>query len=775
MKSSTTFVLAAVFASGFVLALAPNLYAQSAQPVSSALNQGLAKQFPELASGYIDLNGNGKVDQDSDLNEVVAESRVKDGQLQAQEILDFIIDNWRFLPLEKLRAVRTAVKSSSGAINELIAIDFAGSLDNAISRREEMGDTLYLTPSAYKDAMEKISAIISAMTVAYKKEGAKSESDFVTNRDALFGMIEKGYPLPDDLPEEERATLSTAMLNTVMKEQKANPAKARTAIKTLGRLGSAQAGLSSEAPPYLMGLIENTDYQIEAIKALGSIGYKQAIPMLSMQIKSSQVSEVRKASLQALGAIGGGDGLDAILDLLKPANRAELPPDFLISIAQALAGIAKKGNADSRVQLALKDLSGSDNPQVRRAATEGLGAFVTPQASETLLAVLNSDKDAAVRTQAVAALGKQKSEAIAPALMKVLREKDLDPALEIAAINALGDMAAGSQAVTILVDDLAKKDSGVRAAALSALLKLYPANQAPVAGALTRSLTASQDEAFLVEGTGLLAVIAEPSTIPALLTLMQKPLPAVKRNVAWAFYKIRSSSNPRVIDELQKLITNESEPISVRVNAVRAVGAIGYDSPQINLWQSLVTTAQMRGERYASLRYYAVWALGRVGAGKPQAMAALSRIASRDADPELRKQAVIALRDIALPNDAAIAALSASYSKEEDPELKTLIIEALADMGADAGAGLAGDLIASKAPLDLKRRVLSALAQSPDEASAAVLIDASRESELQAFAEALLEGYPSSFMASLVARRLRSETDKEAISVLQSLDARLSQ
>jgi hypothetical protein len=329
--------------------------------------------------------------------------------------------------------------------------------------------------------------------------------------------------------------------------------------------------------------------------------------------------------------------------------------------------------------------------------------------------------------------------------------------------------------VTILVDDLGKKDAGVRAAALSALLKLYPANQAPVAGALTRSLTASQDEAFLVEGTGLLAVIAEPSTIPALLTLMQKPLPAVKRNVAWAFYKIRSSSNPRVIDELQKLITNESEPISVRVNAVRAVGAIGYDSPQINLWQSLVTTAQMRGERYASLRYYAVWALGRVGAGKPQAMSALSRIASRDADPELRKQAVIALRDIALPNDAAISALSASYSKEEDPELKTLIIEALADMGTDVGAGLAGDLIASKAPLELKRRVLSALAQSPDEASAAVLIDASRESELQAFAEALLEGYPSSFMASLVARRLRSETDKEAISVLQSLDARLSQ
>ena len=39
--------------------LAPDLGAQTAQPVSSALNQSLAKLFPELSSGYIDLNGNG--------------------------------------------------------------------------------------------------------------------------------------------------------------------------------------------------------------------------------------------------------------------------------------------------------------------------------------------------------------------------------------------------------------------------------------------------------------------------------------------------------------------------------------------------------------------------------------------------------------------------------------------------------------------------------------------------------------------------------------------
>ncbi len=750
-------------------ALGAGASAQSLAPVASALNTEIAKIFPELAQGYIDLNGNGKLDQSSDLNEVVPESRVKDGQLQTQEILDFVVANWRSISLEKLRSVQAAVKAAPGAINELIAIDFSASLDEAIRQRVAMGDTLYLTPTAYKEAMARMGGLITAMNAAYRKEGAKSEGDFVTNRDSLFGMIEKGYPLPADIPADERSTLSTVMLSMAMKESASNPARARTAIKALGKLGAV------EAAPYLAGLAETSDFQVEAIKALGDLGYKPVVPSLAKQIKTSKSPEVRKAALQALGAIGGADGLDAILDLLKPANKASLPKDFLPSIAQALSGIAQTGSADPRIQAALKDLSASDDSAARRAATAGMGAFASGASADALLAVVAGDKDPGVRAQAVSALGKQKSDAIVPALMKVLREKDLDPSLEIAVMAVLGDAPTGSLALSLLVDSLADKNPGVRAAASAALLKLYPANQVQVAGALTKSLLASQDEALLIEGTGLLATLADPTSLPALLTLLQKPQPEVRRNVAWAFYRIRSASNPRVIDELQKLIKNESEAISVRVNAVRAVGAIGFDSPQINLWQTLVTTTQIRGEKYAALRYYAVWALGRVSAGRAPAVAALARTASRDSDQDLRKQAVTALRDLAAPDKAAIEALASSYAQAEDAELKTLIIEALADMGSDRGPGLAGDLIAGKASVTLKRRVLAALAESPDEDSATALLDASRDGQLQDFAEALLEGYPASFMAGLVTRRLRTETDKQGLSVLQALDARLSQ
>jgi HEAT repeat protein len=746
--------------------------------VASPLNQELARIFPELSQGYIDFNGSGKPDQTSDLNEVVPESRVKDGQLQAQEILDFVVANWRFIPLAKLKAVQTAVKGSSGALGELIAIDFSTAIEDAINQREAMGDLLYLTPSAYREAMSRIGGIITTMATAYRKEGAKAESDFVAARDSLFGLIEKGYPLPQDIPAEERATLSTAMVSTILKEKGSNAARTRSAIRTLGQLKS------TDAATYLLGLVDGPDYQIEAMRALGDIGYKPALPALIKQLKTAKDGEARKAALLALGAIGGTEGLDAILDLLKPANRAGLPKDLLQAAAQALSGIALKGNTDPRIQATLRELAATDDPVVRKASVAGLGAFPGTTSSDALLAVLNGDRDSVVRTQAVAALNKTKSDQVVPAFMKVLREKDLDPGLKMATIAALGDNPAGAQAIPILVESLADRNDDVRAAASAALRKLYQANvanQTIVTGGLTRSLLASQDPAFLADGTALLALLADPTTLTSLLTLLQNPLPEVRRNVTWAMYRIRSAANPRVLDELQKLITNENETIMVRANAIRAVGAIGIDSPQLNLWQTLVTTAQMRGDKYATLRFFAVRSLGQLGAGRPQVVAALARIAQRETDTDLRKEAVTALRNMAVADPGAEDALVASFAQADDADLKVLILEALADMGSDRPASLAGPFLApavgssGAATLVQKRRVVTALSEHPDEASATAILDAARDKQVTDFAEAVLEGYPASFMASLVERRLRTETDKNVISALNILTQRFSE
>lgn len=768
MKHSVNTHICAVL-TAFLLTTSALSAQQKLTVVNMALAQDLVKIFPDISSGYIDFSGNGKPDQTSDLNEYIPESRIRDGQLQVQEILDFIVENWRFIPLDKLKAVRTEVQSAKGAINELIAIDYSVVLDEAVSQREEMGDGLYLTPSSYKEAMVKMNGIVTSMVSSYKKEGSKSDAEFMAARDSLFDLIDKGYPLPLDLPEEERNVLSTSMTSVILKEQVSNPKRTRTSIRVLGLIKS------TDAAPYLVDLASGTAYPKEAMKALGEIGYKPAIPAIAGQLKNATSPDIRKAALQATGAIGGAEGLDTILDTVKPASRENLPADLLEASTLALAGIAQKGNTDIRIQSALKELVTMKRPAIRKLSAQGLGAFNTPVSVETLLALVNTETDVSVRKAAVIALNRQKSEAVIPAFLKLLKEKEIDPSLQAITLTAMGDNAGGAAGIAVLIESLANPEASVREAAANSLKKLYPANTAPVTAGLTRALTASQDEAFLVEGTTLLSVLAEPSSLPTLQLLLSRPFPEVKRMAVWAIYRISSASNPKVVEETQKLVTNENESLAVRINAVRALGAMGYDTPQLNVSQTLVTTMQMRGEKYAMLRYFSVRSLGTLLPMKKETVTALLRTATKDPDMELRKEAVTALKGANTLSVEALESLAGSFIDAGDSELKVRIIETLADLGSTRSIDLASEFLSTTQPLALKKRVISASSQSPSETSAALILDAAADAEASDFITAVLEGYPTKLITSVVTRRMQSENDKNILSVLVSLEAVLAE
>lgn len=759
MTAGVLFVLT-VFLPGTLVAQ------QKVTVVTLPLAQDLVKIFPELSSGYVDFTANGKPDQNADVNEYVPESRIRDGQLQAQEILDFLLENWRFLTLEKLKAVQNAVKNSQGAIGDLIAIDFGERIAEAVRLREALGDGLYLTPSALKEAMEKMGGIITAMATAYKKEGKGSDADFLSARDSLFQMIDRGYPLPKDLPAEERDVLTTALISVVMKEQESNAVRTRTAIRTLGLLKAPEAaGLLTE-------LASGTAYPEAAIKALGEIGWRPAISVLAAQLKSGSTQEIRRAAFQATGAIGGSEALDAILDIVKPASRDSLSPELLEASTQALAGIAQKGNTDNRVLTALRELAGHGRPVLRRIAAGGLGAFPNnAQAFETLQALTVGDKDVTVRRSALQSLGRQQPDQVMAVLLRVLGERDLDSGLKTSALAAMGDNVGGGRGVPLMVDALADPDSQVRSAAVRSLKKLFPTNQVLVTGSLARVLGTSTSEALLVEGTSLLADLADPTSLPTLLILLAKPQPEVKRLAAWALYRIRSAANPKVMEELAKLVTNENETLAVRTTALRALGAIGFDSPQLNLAQTLVTIAGMRGEKYAHLRFTAVQALGNLLPMKSTSAAALVRLAARDADRELRKAAVTALRGAPALEAESLELLAASFREATDQEHRIRLVETLADLGAPQVQVLAGELLSGEMSPPLKRRVLSALAQNPGETSATLLLDAARDPALGDFLVSVLESFPRSVTSPVVTRRQRTEADPGVISVLRSLEA----
>jgi len=197
----------------------PIFFAQSQnQVVNSPLTGELKKIFPALSRGYIDLNQNGAIDQNEDIDEVIAESTVKDELIQGKEILDFIIKNYEFIPLEKLHRVGKILEKTRGAIPELIALQYQSRINDVANKKEELDAMgLHLTPAARREAMDKMEKLINTMTMAYKKEAGKSETEFIQARDEFFTMIERGYPLPETLTQEGKQLIVNIMINTIIK------------------------------------------------------------------------------------------------------------------------------------------------------------------------------------------------------------------------------------------------------------------------------------------------------------------------------------------------------------------------------------------------------------------------------------------------------------------------------------------------------------------------------------------------------------------------------
>src|SRR6056297_3128318 len=179
--------------------------------VDTPLGNELADLFPGLSEGYIDLNSNGSMDRLEDIDEKVPESLVQDGVLQVQEVLDFIIEQYRFFPVSRLEEIQTVLSQAEGQIAEIIALSYQLRIAEIIEQKREFGsDDLYLTPSALRRAHEQMSGYIATMLHAYKKEEQDYAQQFTDARESLFSMIEAGYPLPS-MGTEDRNLLISAM------------------------------------------------------------------------------------------------------------------------------------------------------------------------------------------------------------------------------------------------------------------------------------------------------------------------------------------------------------------------------------------------------------------------------------------------------------------------------------------------------------------------------------------------------------------------------------
>ena len=737
----------------------------AAKVVDTSLGRDFTKIFPKLSNNYIDLNGNGELDRLDDMDEKIPDSRVKDGIIQVQEILDFVKENFRFISMDKLKSIKSTLTNASGDIPELISLNYSRMIDEIISEKERLGaNDLYLTPSAMKAAKEKMAGYIATMLNAYRKEERQYEKAFTEANRELFRMIEAGYPLPD-LNSDDKELLTNLTIHTIIKEKNSNQEKVLAAIRTLGRLKA------KEAIPYLQELLTSSEYNLETAIALGNIGSSDARQILMETLRQEKPGKLKNALILALGKTGGDESVQLILSLLNTGDE-ELEAETEKTIVAALASLSSSGIKDRKVYSILTEYLKNQDPEIRILAISGIAAYKTAAATALLLPVLKTEKSEEVQIELVKSLSEDKNPTTVVSFSNLLKEPGTSDEFKTVLIDAIGINSNGSKAVAAVVGFLGNINQEVRLSASESLEKIYKQNAPAVIGGISRGVTQSNDKLFLTEASSLLSRLADQGSIVTVLNLLGTPYPEVKKNATWTLYRMSPPDNVKVVGELQKLVTNETESIEVRINAVRALGSMGYDSARLEVWKTLLTTLKLKDTKYRMLKLYGISALGSMGTVNSEITRNLSAIVVRESDETLKLAAVNSLRSLSSSDPDIEKALISSFKRSTDDLFKITVIEALGDMGSMETSDLASSLLLKEKPGAIKERAVYVLSHLGDDKSLSALLDVTNDNEITEYLMGVLEDADRDTLNSLIKRRLKTDTDTDRIAVLEELSSR---
>lgn len=737
----------------------------SAKVVDTTLGREFKKIFPKLSNDYIDLNGNGELDRLDDMDEKIPDSRVKDGIVQVQEILDFVSINFRFISMDKLKSIKTSLKNASGDIPELISLNYSSLIDEIISEKERLGaNDLYLTPSAMKAAKEKMAGFIATMLNAYRKEERQYEDAFSQANKELFRMIEAGYPLPD-LNSDDKELLTNLTIHTIIKEKDSNISKVLAAIRTLGRLKA------KEAIPYLQDMLISPDYNIETAIALGNIGSTEARKILMDSLRLEEQGKFKNTLIMALGKTGGDESVKLILSLLDTEDEEETDPETEKTIVSSLASLSSSGIKDRKVYNILTEYLKNTDPEIRILAISGIAAYKTAAATALLTPILKTEKSEEVLVELVKSLSSDINPSTILSFSALLKDPKTSDELKTVLIDAIGVNKNGFKAVAPVVTFLGSTNDEVSLAAANTLEKLYSQNGPIVVGGISRGINLSTDERFLTVSSDLLSRIADPGSIVTVLNLLGSTYPEVKKNATWTLYRMSPADNVKVVTELQKLVPSETESTEVRINAVRALGSIGYDSARQEVWKTLLTTLKLKDSKYRMLKLYGIKALGEMGTVNKDITDSLASVAARESDETLKLAAVNSLRSLSSTDPGVEKALINSFKRNDDDIFRISLLEALGDMGSLETSNLAVSLLDKNKPATIKERAIYVLSHIGDEKSLSLLLDISNDDEISDYLMGTLEDSDRGIINSLIQRRLKTETDSDRMAILENLNS----
>jgi HEAT repeat protein len=225
-----------------------------------------------------------------------------------------------------------------------------------------------------------------------------------------------------------------------------------------------------------------------AARAIGRHGGDEAIGCLARLAKNDRAMQVRIAAIEALGAIGSAEALEALLPYAADVNE-EIAAAALRAIGHAESDIAMEA-------LARGLRSGS--VQLRLAAVDGLAQLSTPARIESLAWTAAADENAGVSAAAfdgLVRLGRSRDEG-ADAAIAALTAMTADAQRRERAIAALSEM---THRIPTVAAGLRAPDTEVRRATVEALGRMQHGDaSAAIRGALEDPEAAVRQTAVIV-------------------------------------------------------------------------------------------------------------------------------------------------------------------------------------------------------------------------------------------------------------------------------------
>lgn len=374
-------------------------------------------------------------------------------------------------------------------------------------------------------------------------------------------------------------------------------------------------GADARAGDVLIARLADEDLEVRVLAAeyLGTLRVAAAAPALIQLAGPEAPRRLRRAAIDALGAIGDAAATPTLIGVLRDG-----PPELHRDAATALAYIADP-SALAFLQAQARTDRGRTRPEVVRALGATLRGRPDP-AARTLLVELAGDAPLRVSLAAIGGLAAAGDPADVPALRTLLERATADR--RRAAAAALGALRTPA-ALDPLAAALAGRDDrllGDVAWAIGEVLAAHPAD-ARAPALVDRLLHHAKfgGWATAIDASGALARVLAATPVAARATLVTAP----RRSALIALAAHRSRL--------------------VRINVAHALGAIAADAaddPVVRALQPLARDDVSPRVRIAALR-----ALAR----QPRAAAVIAQLATRDPDPGVREAA----RALAKPATAA--------------------------------------------------------------------------------------------------------------------------